>query len=386
MVWCLPKARLIFVIVGLIFGGFGWAQTSGDKEQDFKPEYLLQRIDTYKAPVYTGSKDDLDYKKDFVAGYLRYLEKKNVLIWDFVSRYPEHDRSRVLMEEWFQNLGGGTVPCTTLRIPKAQLEIDTLLFKKPKEWIVAMAQFYKAYFNLCLPWNQLRAYDAIQVPSDDRQRRQVIQVGMNIITEFTKSYPDDLRGTKLYDILAQAGRDPVSARAIYSKLIASYPDHPSMPFFKGKLHRYDKVTEDFEMEFEDAKTGNTVTTKDYEGKVLLIVFWASNLDLCQRNMTEAKRLWFRYQPKGLEIVDVALDMFDNGDGKKRYLDYIETNHLDWKHYFQGGGWESKFSQSWGVNAFPTMFLVDRHGKLAMVDAQDDTEAKIKSLLAGSYSQ
>lgn len=346
-----------------------------------KPEFLLQKIDNYKPPLYTGEKDDPDYRRDWMAGFLRYLEKKNDLIWNFVKEYPEHERAEPLMTEWYQNLGGGVVPTVSTRVSKAILSIDTLLVNQPPKWVVQMGKFWRAYYNLCLPWNQLRSFDRINVPADDPQRRAIIQLGMAAINEFTKEYPDDERATKLYDVLAQAGRDPISARAIYAKVIADYPDHPALEFFKGKLHRYDSVGDKFEFSFDEATSGEPVSDKDYEGKVVLMVFWASNLEPCREQLREAKRLWFRYQKEGLEIVDVALDTLDNGDGKTKYLNYVHDNKFDWKHYFQGAGWASEFSRSWGVNTIPTMFLIDRKGILRYVDAHEDTEKKIKELLA-----
>lgn len=371
------RAKSNAIIVMLLCCAACWAQPAKEPSAP----YLLQKIDNYKPPLYDGEKDDLDYKRDWMAGFLRYLEKKNDLIWEFVKRYPDHERAEPLMTEWYQNLGGGVVPTVSTRVGKAVLTIDSLLVNQPPEWVYTMGKFWRAYYNLCLPWNQLRSFDRIDVPVDDPQRRQVIQYGMGVIEEFTKAYPEDVRATKLYDLLAQAGRDPISARAIYSKVIADYPDNPALEFFKGKLHRYDKIGEKFEFSFDDGATGDPVSEKDYEGKVVLVMFWASNLDRCRVDIKEAKRLWFRYQKDGLEVIDVALDSIDSGEGKKKYLDYVHDNKLDWKHFFQGGGWASEFSRSWGVNTLPTTFLIDRKGTLRFVDAQEDTEKKIKALLA-----
>jgi len=91
-----------------------------------------RQIDECKPPPYTEDSSDWDYKKQWLAGFLRHLEKRNDLIWQFVQAFPDHERARPLMEEWYTNLGGGTVPAAiNERVDKAVLEIDSLLVNKP---------------------------------------------------------------------------------------------------------------------------------------------------------------------------------------------------------------------------------------------------------------
>lgn len=341
---------------------------------------MLAKIDECKPPVYTEPKDDRDYKKDWVAGYLRHLQKKNELIWAFVKAYPDHDRAKPLMEEWFTNLAGGTNPAIDERVSKAMIEIDSLLIvDSPPAWVVTMGKYYRAYYQLCLAWNRLIFLDQHNAPAYDRERRNVIQAGIKIIEEFTTAYPDEMRGVRLYDVLAEACHDPISERAIYARILADYPEHPNRALYEGKMRREDRLDKPFEMTFEDALSGETVDTSDYKGKVLLVVFWSYNVMDCRKQMKEAKRLWFLYQHEGLEVVDVSLDNLAF-TSKKSYNDFVKDNKMAWKHFFQGSGLDSVFSKSWGVNSLPTWFLVDRKGNLRYTDAHRETDAKIKALL------
>ncbi|MBS1721844.1 MAG: redoxin domain-containing protein [Armatimonadetes bacterium] len=338
---------------------------------------LLAKIDEYKPPVYEEEKNDPDYKRDWMMGFLRYLEKRNDMISEFVTHFPDHERSKGLMEEWFKNLAGGVTPTTMLRIPKAVVSIDSFLLNNKVDWITSMGAYYRSYYVLCGPWNRLIELDRLKAPPDDRERRQVIQIGMAAIQEFIDKFPDDIRGARLYDILATASHDPVSSRAIYSKVINEYPDHPNVGFFQGKLNQTDKIGDPFAFEFEDGTTGEKVVDKDYAGKVLLVVFTAVALKPCQKELLEAKRLWFRYEHEGMEVIDVSLDLPSE---KKKYVDFVGDNKLKWRHYFQGNGYLGEFSFKWGINTFPTWFLVDRKGNLRYSNAEDDTETKIKELL------
>lgn len=374
------KLRGLFAITfALTLLASAWSQPDPNES---KARAALSKIDEYKAPVYDEPTGDADYKRIYVIGYLRYLEKRNEMIWEFVQEFPGHERSKPLMEEYFTNLGGGTSPAINERVDKAVLDIDTVILHSPADWVKTMASYYRAYYNLCKVLNRLRFLDSVEAPADDNERRQVIQFGLALIGEFTTAYPKEIRAVRLLDLLAESCHDPVSARALYARILADYPGHPNKTLYEGKMRREDKLGEPFEMTFEDALSGDQVDIKDYAGKVVLVVFWAKSVPVCEKLMAEVKRLWFRYQHEGLEVIDVSLDSVTGG-GKKAYNDFVKDHKLEWKHYFQGSGLDSEFSKSWGVNSLPTWFLVDRKGNLRHTDAAKKPEDKIKGLIKES---
>ncbi len=340
---------------------------------------MLHQIDAKKPPAFLGDTDDYSYKKNWTLHYLRYLDQRNDMIWTFVKTYPDHQRAKPLMEEWFQNLSGGTSPAVNERIGKAILDIDSLLVKIIPDWVTVMGRYYRAYYLLCGPWNRLIELDGLKAPADDAERRAVIAAGMRIIQQFVEKYPKENRGARLYDILAEACHDPVSARSIYARVIQDYPESPNKALYEAKMKRLDKIGDPFTFAFDDALTGDPVGSEQYKGKVLLVVFWAHEILECRKKMDDVKRVWFKYQKDGLEVIDISLDGTAD-DRKRKYVDFVHDNHLDWHHYFQSEGIRSPFSMGWGINALPTWFLVDRKGALRYVDAQLDTETKVKELL------
>lgn len=368
----MPFAAVLFALAVAPLG------LSGQDEKVNSAEAMLGRIDAYKPPAYTEDKSDGEFRYKWLIGFLRYLEKRNEYIWEFVKNYPDHERARPLMDEWYQNLGGGTVPCTDARVPKAVLAIDSLLVNRPPEWVVTMGHYWRAYYRMNVVWNRLIFLDSVKAPSDDRERRDMILTGMRLAEEFTEQYPQDVRGAKLYDILAEAGKDPVSSRALYGRLLTSYPDHPSIGFYKGKAHRFEQIGQPFSFALKNAKDDKDLSEKDYVGKVLLLFFWNSRLEPCKTQAREVKKIWFRHEHEGLAVMSVGMD---DEDDKQKFLDFVHDYKLDFNHVFEGGGWSSPFALSWGVNAFPTWFLIDRKGVLRYVDADRDTETKVKELLA-----
>ena len=64
---------------------------------------------------------------------------------------------------------------------------------------------------------------------------------------------------------------------------------------------------------------------------------------------------------------------------------IADHKITWPQYYQGNGLESEFSQSWGVNGIPTLFVVDQNGKLQSTETRGRLEFMIPKLLS-SHAQ
>jgi len=242
-----------------------------------------------------------------------------------------------------------------------------------------MGHYYRAYYILCEAWKPPHSARQPWRPCE-RQGAQDVHPGWDACDRRLCHGPPERNagrsGSTTFSPKPATTQSP--RERFYSKILADYPDHPNKALYEGKMRRDDKVGEPFEMTFEDALTGDVVDAKDYKDKVLLVVFWSYTVPDCKRQMKEAKRLWFRYEHEGMEVVDVSLDTV-GGAGKKAYNEFVKDNKMDWKHYFQGSGLDSAFSKSWGVNSLPTWFLIDRKGKLRYTDANWAPRTRSRSL-------
>lgn len=130
----------------------------------------------------------------------------------------------------------------------------------------------------------------------------------------------------------------------------------------------------------DGKTveGKDFKLADYKGKVVLIDFWATWCGPCIRELPKIQKLYKDYNPKGLEIVGVSCD--EDGKALKAFLEKNKET-MPWVQLYDEGqdGWHA-LATKYSVTAIPTLFLIDREGKLRHVDARENTEEKIKALL------
>ena len=80
-----------------------------------------------------------------------------------------------------------------------------------------------------------------------------------------------------------------------------------------------------------------------------------------------KELYAKYRDRGVEFIGVSLDLSEKQNNKLKA--FVAKNEITWPQYYQGNGWESEFSRSWGVNSVPHFVLIDAQGNLAVTNAR-----------------
>ncbi len=102
--------------------------------------------------------------------------------------------------------------------------------------------------------------------------------------------------------------------------------------------------------------GNPISLSSFQGKYLLIDFWASWCGPCRRENPNVVQLYSEYKDKGFEILGVSLD-----EDRSRWLGAIEADSLTWPHVSDLQGWGSEAGKMYGINSIPATVLLDREG-------------------------
>jgi len=125
-----------------------------------------------------------------------------------------------------------------------------------------------------------------------------------------------------------------------------------------------------------AVDGTKVDLAQLRGKVVLIDFWATWCGPCVAEVPEVVAAYQKYHSQGFEIVGVSLDQ-----DKDAMLAFTKKNGMVWPQYFDGGGFEDNaVSKSFGIDAIPTMWLVDKKGMLVNTEGQADLAGQVEKLL------
>ena len=112
--------------------------------------------------------------------------------------------------------------------------------------------------------------------------------------------------------------------------------------------------------------GKSVSLSDFKGKVLLLEFWGSWCGPCREGNPELVKIYADFKNKGFEILGVAADT-----DKKKWLNAIQKDNLTWTNVTDLKGDKNKAALIYGVNSYPTNYLIDRNGIIIAKDLESD---------------
>jgi peroxiredoxin len=125
--------------------------------------------------------------------------------------------------------------------------------------------------------------------------------------------------------------------------------------------------------------GTPRSISDWDGKVILVNFWATWCPPCVRELPAFIKLYETYQDKGFTIIGIALD------NKQDVIDFIDPMGVEYP-ILLGDQIGIKLTQEYGnrLGVLPYTVVIDRHGRIVERHrnemSYEEAEALIKPLL------
>jgi hypothetical protein len=207
---------------------------------------------------------------------------------------------------------------------------------------------------------------------------------LNQLASFAQAYPkSDDTPDALWQLAMGSefsGKDEES-KGWYRRIYQDFPSHALAAKARGSEKRLNSIGQPLELVGPElgATPPRVFNIASLKNKVVVVYYWSSGVQQCERDFTTLKRLRAEHT-KDLELVCVNLD-----DNPGIAHQYVTKAQLPGIHLYEagpaGGGLESPLAISYGINGLPHVFLVGKDGKVVDRTLQvGDLEKELKRAL------
>lgn len=230
------------------------------------------------------------------------------------------------------------------------------------------------------------AKDTIVINKLMKEYQGMQKEGMDFYIKFAEGNPKALLSALIVDsMLNDPTVDIARAKKIYASFSPELKKYKPGKSIQTKLDKISKpatvpaaanvgtVAPDFTATNPE---GKSISLKQSLGKVTIVDFWASWCKPCRAENPNVVALYAKYHAKGLNILSVSLDKEASA-----WKAAIAKDKLTWNHVSNLKEFEDPIALQYGINAIPTIFVLDSKGVIIAKDIRgEELNAKIATLL------
>jgi len=205
---------------------------------------------------------------------------------------------------------------------------------------------------------------------EDRMRENVVGAATN----FHSRYPGDPRGPRLLvEAATICDSTPSIKRDLLETALRDTREEGLKERIMDDLRRLDRLGRKGDLKFKTLN-GGTFNLADHRGKVVALVFWASD---SPHSLIWMQQFAERIKPaaaSGCVVATVSLDRDREG-----LMQSMKDLGINYPTGFDGEGWQNAVAKTCGINAVPTVWVYDKRGHLRVLNARDNYLSVINQL-------
>lgn len=193
---------------------------------------------------------------------------------------------------------------------------------------------------------------------------------------FVAKYPADRRGPRLLaEVATICDNDPALKRDLLNEAKSLSKEEALNHRIADDLVRLNLLDKPFHLKFPTVQ-GGTFDTSAQKGNVVALVFWSAESPHSLMWMQSFRRTVDQLPKTNLRIATVSLDTNKSELARRMKEFQMES----WPTNYDGRGWDSSVARPLGINALPTVFILDKEGILRAINARDNHDLWIRKLL------
>ncbi len=122
--------------------------------------------------------------------------------------------------------------------------------------------------------------------------------------------------------------------------------------------------------------GNTLQLSELRGKVVYLDFWASWCAPCVIQMRNGQSWKSKFKDEEVAFVYISLD-----NNKAAWQQFVRNQGFKGNHVLaEPGAFQSAIARSYGVSRLPSVFIIDKVGRVVYNSAKDQAKGRIKDMI------
>lgn len=239
-------------------------------------------------------------------------------------------------------------------------------------------------------WNQLtRQSRSVENFLNSLQSRQnlpsdsglVLSAARGMVQEFPNPVTIEMIAGVIPDI-EYSGNLQLSSeltRLVDGELV-KFPGGVSVEAISGTLaeHRQRLSWIDKKLELNDLvdSDGNGLDLNAYEGKVVLIDFWATWCPPCLQEIPNLRQAYQELSGQGFSILSINMDK-----DPARLSQFLQAQRLPWPTYRAADGDTKRLTDQFGITLFPHTLIMNRQGRIVELHVRgSDVRSRAMQLL------